>query len=177
MGSRSSAETPHGPMLLSIGTSRNCAADYPTANGRDVAQQFVQRHRLRSDVARVRRTFDLANLEPPSFECTLHPKEPHVDVPGLDNPVPLAVRDIVVKPQNAIGIDPAVRSDDRSVVEPIFLPDLTAPGLILEEPSIAVIGLDVELGWRELGCRLTEDFCKACGKKEQDGRPTTTLQC
>ena len=100
-----------------------------------------------------------------------------VDVPGLDNPVPLAVRDIVVEPQNAVGIDPAVRSDNRSVVEPIFLPDLTAPGLILEEPSIAVIGLDVELGWRELGCRLTEDFCKACGKKEQDGRPTTTLQC
>jgi len=65
----------------------------------------------------------------------------NVDESRFDNPVALVVGDVVVQPQNAVCVDPPVRPDDRAVVETVLLPDLTAPGLVLEKSSVSVIRL------------------------------------
>ena len=99
------------------------------------------------------------------------------DESGLDDSVALVVGDIIIQPQEAVGVHPAVGADHGSVVEPVLLPDLPSPRLVLEEPSISNVILDVVLGGGELGggrrVQLTpaphfsQRAGQACGKKNE----------
>jgi len=97
------------------------------------------------------------------------------DESGLDDPVAIVIGDVIVQPQEAVGINPAVGADNGPVVESVLLPDLPAPRLILEEPPISNVILDVVLGGGEL-CRggvqliathFSEWAGQTCGKKDE----------
>ena len=63
----------------------------------------------------------------------------------LHNPVTARVRDVLVEPEGAGGIDPAVGAVHRTVGVPVLLLKLAARGLEPVEPVRALVCLDVIL--------------------------------
>lgn len=64
---------------------------------------------------------------------------------GAHNSVALAVGDVISQPKVAELVDPAVRSYDRSVLQPLLLAVLSTQRLVLEVPLRPFVCLDVVL--------------------------------
>ena len=63
----------------------------------------------------------------------------------LDDPVAAGVRDVLEEPEDAVGVDPAIRAVDGAVRVAVLLAELAAQRLEPEEPVGALVRLDVVL--------------------------------
>ena len=63
----------------------------------------------------------------------------------LDDPVAAGVRDVLEEPEDAVGVDPAIRAVDGAVWVAVLLSELSAQRLEPEEPVGALVRLDVVL--------------------------------
>ena len=65
----------------------------------------------------------------------------------LSNPVASVVRNVVVQPQDSVGVNPTVGASDMAVRVALLAPELAVLGLEPEVPGGTLIGLDVVLDW------------------------------